>query len=80
MNEVILEALVVFKTVGGKRPVPVQQKDVPDWVKDPVIMSRLAQGLFVSNDAEDTDPEDVAWWSALKIEELRRRAKGKILR
>lgn len=69
MNTVTFDRIVVYKSENGRDGwQPVKQELVPEWVKQPEVMSRLIQGEECMDCAEGTAGS--AWYRAARVSDL----------
>lgn len=70
----LYERLVVYKAIGdparGTLWTPVARVDVPDWLKDPDVMTRLVRGEIASKPGAVFAPGAEEWWMARTVADL----------
>ena len=61
--------MTIYRSPNGRDQwAPVEQKDVPEWVKNPDVMGRLVSGDIAQNTGGIILPdEDREWYRAERV-------------
>jgi hypothetical protein len=62
--------LIILRSANGEDDwTPVKPEDVPDWLKDPVVMGRLVAGNMAQGPVNVVLPDELRpWFRAVRAE------------